>query len=84
MRPCNGRFREPNLFLKLFSGGVAQQKVGTKASTVLNNVDVSGEYVGKLKHGIEEHAFEVSYPYRCSLNFVQWPSYKWLKSYINH
>ena len=54
------KIREPSLFLKLFSGGVAQQKVGTEVSTALNNVDVSAEYVGKLKHDIEEHAFEVS------------------------
>jgi hypothetical protein len=66
------KIREPNLFLKLFSGGVAQQKVGTEVSTVLNNVDVSGEYVGKLKHDIEEHAFEVSYPYRCRNSTCHW------------
>lgn len=55
------KIREPSLLLKLFSGGPTQQKVGTEVSTALNNVDVSAEYVGKLKHDIEEHAFEVIY-----------------------
>lgn len=55
------KIREPNLFLKIFSAGVAVMKAGTEASTALNNVDVSAEYVGKLKHDIEEHSFEVSH-----------------------
>lgn len=52
------KIREPNLFLKLFSAGVASLKAGTEVSTALNNVDVSAENVGKLKHDIEEHSFE--------------------------
>jgi hypothetical protein len=52
------KIREPSLFLKIFSGGVAVLKAGTEASTALNNVDVSAEYIGKLKHDIEEHSFE--------------------------
>lgn len=52
------KIREPSLFLKLFSQGVAVQKAGAEVSAALNNVDVSAEYVVKLKHDIEEHAFE--------------------------
>lgn len=53
------KIREPSLFLKLFSQGVAVTKVGIEVATALNNVDVSAEYVGKLKHDIEEHSYEV-------------------------
>ena len=55
------KVREPSLFLKLFSAGVASLKAGTEVSTALNNVDVSVENVGKLKHDIEEHIYEVTY-----------------------
>ncbi|KAF5464549.1 hypothetical protein F2P56_014620 [Juglans regia] len=51
--------REPNLGAKLFLGGVGVQKTGTEIATALNNMDVSGEYVLKLKHEIEEQCAEV-------------------------
>ena len=52
--------REPNLGAKLFLAGVAVHKTGTEIATALNNIDVSGEYVLKLKHEIEEQCAEVS------------------------
>lgn len=52
--------REPNLGAKLFLGGVGVQKTGTEIATALNNMDVSSEYVLKLKHEIEEQCAEVS------------------------
>lgn len=52
--------REPNLGAKLFFGGVGVQKTGTEIATALNNMDVSSEYVLKLKHEIEEQCAEVS------------------------
>ncbi|KAJ0113210.1 hypothetical protein Patl1_00691 [Pistacia atlantica] len=51
--------REPNLGAKLFLGGVGVQKTGTEIATALNNIDVSSEYVLKLKHEIEEKCAEV-------------------------
>ncbi|KAL8144533.1 hypothetical protein V2J09_017565 [Rumex salicifolius] len=51
--------REPNLGAKLFLGGVGVQKTGTEVATALNNMDVSGEYVMKLRHEIEEQCAEV-------------------------
>lgn len=54
------KMREPNLGAKLFLGGVGVQKTGTEITTALNNMDVSGEYVLKLKHEIEEQCAEVS------------------------
>ncbi|KAH1259618.1 Conserved oligomeric Golgi complex subunit 4 [Glycine max] len=51
--------REPNLGAKLFFGGVGVQKTGTEIATALNNMDVSSEYVLKLKHEIEEQCAEV-------------------------
>lgn len=54
------KFREPNLFSKLFSQGVPVPKVGTEIATALNNIDISAEYVVKLKHDIEEHCYKVS------------------------
>ncbi|PQQ01831.1 conserved oligomeric Golgi complex subunit 4 [Prunus yedoensis var. nudiflora] len=53
------KMREPNLGAKLFLGGVGVQKTGTEIATVLNNLDVSSEYVLKLKHEIEEQCLEV-------------------------
>ncbi|XP_061338849.1 conserved oligomeric Golgi complex subunit 4 [Gastrolobium bilobum] len=53
------KMREPNLGAKLFFGGVGVQKTGTEIATALNNVDVSSEYVLKLKHEIEEQCAEV-------------------------
>ncbi|KAJ7951380.1 Conserved oligomeric Golgi complex subunit 4 [Quillaja saponaria] len=50
---------ETNLGAKLFLGGVRVQKTGTEIATSLNNIDVSGEYVLKLKHEIEEQCAEV-------------------------
>ncbi|KAF9606686.1 hypothetical protein IFM89_027730 [Coptis chinensis] len=44
---------------KLFLGGVGVQKTGTEIATALNNMDVSGEYVLKLRHEIEEQCVEV-------------------------
>jgi hypothetical protein len=55
------KMRELNLGAKLFLGGVGVQKTGTEFATALNNMDVSGEYVLKLKHEIEEQCAEVSY-----------------------
>ena len=51
--------REPNLGAKLFLGGVGVQQTGTEIATSLNNIDVSSEYVLKLKHEIEERCAEV-------------------------
>lgn len=50
--------REPNLVARLFVGGTGVVKVGTEVATALNNIDVSTEYVIKLKHEIEEHCTE--------------------------
>ncbi|KAJ3683805.1 hypothetical protein LUZ60_014032 [Juncus effusus] len=48
------RTREPNLSAKLFLGGVGVQKTGTEFATALNNIDISSEYVLKLRHEIED------------------------------
>ncbi|KAG9452153.1 hypothetical protein H6P81_005057 [Aristolochia fimbriata] len=53
------KMREPNLGAKLFLGGVGVQKTGTEIATALNNMDVSSEYVLKLKQEIEEQCAEV-------------------------
>ncbi|MBA0854588.1 hypothetical protein Goshw_002169 [Gossypium schwendimanii] len=53
------KVREPNLGPKLFLGGVGVQKTGTEIATTLNNIDLSSEYVLKLKHEIEEQCAEV-------------------------
>lgn len=53
------KMREPNLGAKLFLGGVGVQKTGTEIATALNNIDVSSEYVLKLRHEIEEQCAEV-------------------------
>ncbi|XP_021297102.1 conserved oligomeric Golgi complex subunit 4 [Herrania umbratica] len=53
------KIREPNLGARLFLGGVAVQKTGTEIATALNNIDLSSEYVLKLKHEIEEQCAEV-------------------------
>ncbi|XP_014499059.1 conserved oligomeric Golgi complex subunit 4-like [Vigna radiata var. radiata] len=53
------KIRETNLGAKLFFGGVGVQKTGTEIATALNNMDVSSEYVLKLKHEIEEQCAEV-------------------------
>ncbi|KAK2649949.1 hypothetical protein Ddye_017438 [Dipteronia dyeriana] len=52
------KMREPNLGAKLFLGGAGVQKTGTEIATALNNMDVSSEYVLKLKHEIEEQCAE--------------------------
>ncbi|KAI5061008.1 hypothetical protein GOP47_0023513 [Adiantum capillus-veneris] len=52
------KLREPNLAAKLFSAGVGVVKVGTEVATALNNVDISAEYVIKLRHDLEEHCTE--------------------------
>ncbi|KAF9590294.1 hypothetical protein IFM89_032302 [Coptis chinensis] len=44
---------------KLFLGGAGVQKTGTEIATALNNMDVSGEYVLKLRHEIVEQCVEV-------------------------
>lgn len=54
------KMREPNLGAKLFLGGVGVQKTGTEIATALNNMDVSSEYILKLRHEIEEQCAEVS------------------------
>ncbi|CAN6278491.1 unnamed protein product [Urochloa humidicola] len=53
------RMREPNLGAKLFLGGVGVQKTGEEIATALNNMDISSEYVLKLRHEIEELCAEV-------------------------
>ncbi|OMO76067.1 hypothetical protein CCACVL1_15936 [Corchorus capsularis] len=53
------KIREPNLGAKLFLGGVGVEKTGTEIATALNNIDLSSEYVLKLKHEIEEQCAEV-------------------------
>ncbi|XP_020273551.1 conserved oligomeric Golgi complex subunit 4-like [Asparagus officinalis] len=53
------KMREPNLGAKLFLGGVGVQKTGTEIATALNNIDVSAEYVLKLRHEIEEQCGQV-------------------------
>jgi conserved oligomeric Golgi complex subunit 4 len=54
------RMREPNLGAKLFLGGVGVQKTGEEIATALNNMDVSSEYVLKLRHEIDDLCAEVS------------------------
>ncbi|KAL9266331.1 Conserved oligomeric Golgi complex subunit 4-like protein [Drosera capensis] len=51
--------REPNLGAKLFLGGAGVAKTGVEIATALNNMDVSSEYVLKLRHEIEEQCAEV-------------------------
>ncbi|KAJ8437034.1 hypothetical protein Cgig2_025881 [Carnegiea gigantea] len=53
------KMREPNLGAKLFLGGVGVQKTGTEIAAALNNMDVSSDYVLKLRHEIEEQCMEV-------------------------
>ncbi|KAK9130037.1 hypothetical protein Sjap_010524 [Stephania japonica] len=53
------KMREPNLGTKLFLGGAGVHKTGTEVATALNNMDVSSEYVLKLRHEIEEQCIEV-------------------------
>ncbi|MBA0839355.1 hypothetical protein Goarm_005092 [Gossypium armourianum] len=53
------KLREPNLGAKLLLGGDGVQKTGTEIATALNNIDLSSEYVLKLKHEIEEQCAEV-------------------------
>ncbi|KAI9093919.1 hypothetical protein K1719_026917 [Acacia pycnantha] len=54
------KIREPNVVAKsLFLGGGGVQKTGTEFAAALNNLDVSTEYVLKLKHEIEEQLAEV-------------------------
>ncbi|GAB2300581.1 Golgi transport complex subunit 4 [Dionaea muscipula] len=53
------KMREPNLGAKLFLGGVGVEKTGTEIATALNNMDVSAEYVLKLRHEIEEQCAEL-------------------------
>lgn len=48
------KLREPNLAAKLFSAGVGVVKVGTEVATALNDVDISAEYVVKLRQYLEE------------------------------
>ncbi|MBA0648299.1 hypothetical protein Goklo_016050 [Gossypium klotzschianum] len=59
------KVREQNLGPKLFLGGVGVQKTGTEIATALNNIDLSSEYVLKLKHEIEEQCAEVSCIFTC-------------------
>ncbi|KAI5002585.1 hypothetical protein ZWY2020_027235 [Hordeum vulgare] len=56
------RMREPNLGAKLFLGGVGVQKTGEEIATALNNMDVSSEYVLKLRHEVEELCAESCLP----------------------
>ncbi|KAL9274145.1 Conserved oligomeric Golgi complex subunit 4-like protein [Drosera capensis] len=51
--------REPNLGAKLFLGGAGVAKTGAEIATALNNMDVSSEYVLKLRYEIEEQCAEI-------------------------
>ncbi|XP_002964874.2 conserved oligomeric Golgi complex subunit 4 [Selaginella moellendorffii] len=53
------KMREPNLAMKLFAGGTGVVKVGMEVAAALNNMDVSAEYVLKLKAEIEEQCNEI-------------------------
>ncbi|XP_010428271.1 PREDICTED: conserved oligomeric Golgi complex subunit 4 [Camelina sativa] len=53
------KIREPNLGARLFLGGIGVENTGTEIATALNNMDVSFEYILKLKHEIEEQCTEV-------------------------
>ncbi|ESQ37795.1 hypothetical protein EUTSA_v10028369mg [Eutrema salsugineum] len=53
------KIREPNLGARLFLGGIGVENTGTEIATALNNMDVSCEYILKLKHEIEEQCTEV-------------------------
>ncbi|XP_020572165.1 conserved oligomeric Golgi complex subunit 4 isoform X2 [Phalaenopsis equestris] len=53
------KLREPNLGSKLLLGGFGAQKTGTEIAAALNNLDISAEYVLKLRHEIEEQCAEV-------------------------
>nr|GMD36412.1 conserved oligomeric Golgi complex subunit 4 [Ipomoea batatas] len=66
--------REPNLGAKLFLGGVGVQKTGTEIATALNNMDVSSEYVLKLRHEIEEQCTESSVAGRLILTQRAFPA----------
>jgi hypothetical protein len=55
----SNEYHEALLGTKLFFGGVGVQKTGTDIAAALNNMDVSSEYVLKLKHEIEEQCAEV-------------------------
>ncbi|MCL7036827.1 hypothetical protein MKW94_025015 [Papaver nudicaule] len=52
------KLREPNLGAKLFLDGVGVQKAGTEIATSLNNMDVSCEFVLKLRRKIEKQCAE--------------------------
>lgn len=62
------KMREPNLGARLFLGGVGVQKTGTEIATALNNMDVSSEYIIKLRHEIEEQCTEV----KSKLSVIYW------------
>lgn len=54
------KLREPNLATKLFTvAGAVSSKTGSEVATALNDVDVSAEYMMKLRHDIEEHCAQV-------------------------
>ncbi|KAG7558000.1 Pentatricopeptide repeat [Arabidopsis suecica] len=53
------KIREPNLGARLFLGGIGVENTGTEIATALNNMDVSCEYIIKLKIEIEEQCTEV-------------------------
>jgi hypothetical protein len=55
----SNEYHEALLGAKLFFCGVGVQKTGTDFAAALNNMDVSSEYVLKLKHEIEEQCAEV-------------------------
>jgi hypothetical protein len=56
------KLREPNLAGKPYAGGSGVQlKLGNEVAVALNDVDVSAEYIVKLRHDLEEHCTEVSY-----------------------
>lgn len=54
------KIREPNLGARLFLGGIGVENTGTEIATALNNMDVSCEYILKLKHEVDEQCTEVS------------------------
>lgn len=52
--PLNMRSLFMYMIVRCYMGDVCVQKTGMDIATALNNMDVSSEYVLKLKHQIEE------------------------------
>lgn len=61
MKLCNRKWENQTLVQSWFWVVFVSKKTGTEIATALNNMDVSSEYVLKLKHEIEEQCAEVSH-----------------------